>query len=135
MRRMPSSFGKMRLEFSKIPMLLKVTVPAVKLLSLCRIAAVATELLSCFLRRIIKVLCISNFKNQPSLNRQIKTQLRENPVMNHVGCQKVSEAVMTAMKASGYWVRKLFDSEAVQYARSYASYALLLPEPSICHTK
>lgn len=42
---------------------------------------------------------------------------------------------MTAMKASGYWVRKLFDSEAVQYARSYASYALLLPEPSICHTK
>lgn len=55
--------------------------------------------------------------------------------MNHVGCQKVSEAFMTAMKASGYWVRKLFDSEAVQYARSYASYALLLPEPSICHTK
>lgn len=55
--------------------------------------------------------------------------------MSHAGCQKVAEAFMTAMKASGHWVRKLFDSEAVQYARSYAFHALLLPAPGICHTK
>lgn len=55
--------------------------------------------------------------------------------MSHAGCQKVAETFMTAMKASGHWVRKLFDSEAVQYACSYAFHALLLPAPGICHTK
>ena len=69
------------------------------------------------------------------LNRQIKTQLREKPAMNHAGCQKVAEAFMTAMKAAEHWVRKLFDSEAVQYARAYAFHDLLLPAPAICHTK
>ena len=69
------------------------------------------------------------------LNRQIKTQLREKPAMNHTQCQAVAETFMTTLKSAGHLVRKLFDSEAVQYARHYAFHELLLPAPALCHIK
>ena len=59
------------------------------------------------------------------LNRQVKTELRNKPQMNHEDAKKVTVQLLEKMrKFGGALVKKLFDSPLVRYARGDVCYDL-----------